>query len=346
MRLRNSFTEQCRLLDDQLLHSAHLPIEDWDSHALETMLNDVHAAHGTEFATAWLYHALARHPANREFIEQFEASSTAAIPNELPLTVCIVPGAFYREYPRIDSSGQALRKELLSCGIETQLIPVKSTGSLDENAAIIRSFLREHAAEQLALISLSKGGSDIKVALRQSRDDFKNVRLWYSISGTLSGVELVNWVQRRWWARIINALYFCLCLRDPRFITDMARGPAGSLDFPLTCPSHMTLVHVAAFPVGRHSLTRMSSTWYRRFEKHGPNDSMIMLRELLHLPGLVLPVWGVDHYWKQASAVRLVARGFAQHAHRLTNQPTAHSDARTTVRALAFTTKSPSEPGS
>lgn len=343
MRLRDSFNEQCTQLDDQLLGSAHWPIEQWDGHALEATLNEVQRSHGTELATAWLYRALVQHPNHREFVEQFEANLTSDITDETPLKVCIVPGAFYREYPRIDSSGQALRDELQRCGITTQFVPVKSTGSVDENARIIRSFLRDHSSEPLALISLSKGGSDIKVALRQSSEDFQNVRLWYSISGTLSGVELVNWVQRRWWARAMNTLFFRLSRRDWKFFSDMARGPEGSLDFSLECPSHLTIVHVAAFPLRRHTQTRMARAWYRRFEILGPTDSMIMLRELLHVPGHVLPIWGVDHYWKQASAVRLIARGFAQHARQLSHPEPPCSNALTNVSAMSLCSQSQSE---
>ena len=52
--------------------------------------------------------------------------------------------------------------------------------------------------------------------------------------------------------------------------------------------------------------------WYQRFRRDGPNDSVVMLADMLRLPGVVIPVWGTDHYlrgrWKVSQAVaRIVA---------------------------------------
>ncbi len=193
MRLTQSLNDRCRRLDDQLLQSALLPVDDWSDIGLAAQLANVQRMHGTQFATAWLYQTLNQHPAHSDFIGQFSSARAETLPASIPLSVCVVPGAFYQEYPRVDSSGHALRSELRAHGIDTELIPIRSTGTLNENAIIIRQFLRDRRHQPLALISLSKGGADIKVALQQSMEDFQHVRLWYSISGTLSGAELVTW---------------------------------------------------------------------------------------------------------------------------------------------------------
>ncbi len=138
-------------------------------------------------------------------------------------------------------------------------------------------------------------------------------------------------VQQRWWARAIGALATKLAGRDPKFFADMSSGANAPLRQPLVAPHHMTIVHVAGFTLARHTRTRMARAWYHRLAKLGPTDSMIMLRDLLQLPGYLLPVWGVDHYWKNSEAVHRLACGFIQHAQQLTENNVLRSEAHATA---------------
>ena len=335
MRIHDSPNDRTAQRDDQLLRRARLPVQHWHPAQLDAQLQSIQREHGTSLATAWLYQTLCQHPEHREFISQFQSAPLpTATDGSFPLMVCIVPGAFYREHPRTGAGGARLREQLHLLGISTQVIPIRSTGTLAENSQIIRRYLSEHTDQPLAIISLSKGSADIKCAMRDEPSAFANVRLWYSISGTLSGAQLVDWVQQRAWARLVNRFYFRMTRRDQRFFSDLAYGSRGELNFPLCLPDGMTLVHVAGFPLRHHTRTRLARVWYRRFEPFGPTDSAIRLGDLLHLPGYVLPVWGVDHYFKDSTAVGHIARGFYQHATALAGCTTGRETRRSIDDAL------------
>ena len=56
----------------------------------------------------------------------------------------------------------ALRQVAEKLGYETELIPLASFGSVTRNASLILSWLKEHSEDQIILVSLSKGGADLK----------------------------------------------------------------------------------------------------------------------------------------------------------------------------------------
>jgi hypothetical protein len=147
------------------------------------------------------------------------------------------------------------------------------------------------------LISLSKGAADLKHALQEDPDCLCNVPLWVSIGGIFHGTPIVNSVEGFLPLRWINRLVFRLRKRDYRFFSQLATGPSGSLENELRLPSGVELIHAVAFPLRRHATSPYARLWHGRFARNGPNDSVLMLEQLLRLPGKILPIWGADHYY-------------------------------------------------
>ena len=102
--------------------------------------------------------------------------------------------------------GWRVAREVASLlGLPVALIPVSSTGSLAENARIIAEWLLAHRDASLLLVSVSKGGSDLKAAL--ARPDaahvFSRVVGWVNPL-FLAGPFIVR--ERREFAALIRAL--------------------------------------------------------------------------------------------------------------------------------------------
>jgi hypothetical protein len=228
--------------------------------------------------------------------------------------VAIAPGAFYVEHPYTGADGQAVREAAHAVGCRTELIPAASIGTPTLNGQIICDWLRQRQDEKIILVSLSKGGADVKMALAEPRaaEAFENVVAWLNVAGIVDGSPMVTWGLARRLRRLFVRLLFRVRGRDFRFIEEL-RQDGGPLDFELRTPEHVQTVHVAGFPLRRHLSNRLSRRWHRRLAPLGPNDSVTMLGDVCRLPGLVLPVWGTDHYLQSGWGVRQLVAALLQY---------------------------------
>ncbi len=278
---------------------------------------------GVEFATCLVYAYWLSTPKTRWLVRNFAESR---IHNQLPVRttsihppeiVYIVPGALYKEYPATGADGQILIDLFSKLGIQTQRVPLKSDGRLIENTRILHDFFRTQRCRNAILVSLSKGSSDLKFAMRDSPALLDSISLWVNIAGTLSGTPLIQWVRDRPVVDWINRLSFRLRGRDYRFFTELQRLEGGQLDFPLSLPNHLQAIHITAVPLRRHARTRYAKYSHHCFSKWGPNDGALMLEDLIGLPGDILPIWGADHYcgprWDFQALTNVILRYWEEH---------------------------------
>lgn len=278
---------------------------------------------GVDRATAAVYAWLLGAPGQGPAIEAFFAGAAAGPSPDViraaagRLTVLVVPGAFYEEHPETGAGGESMIRELESLRIRVHRVPTRSCGTLEQNTAILRRALREHGGRECALVSLSRGGAEIKCVLRDDPGALRSVSLWVSVGGILAGSPLVNWVRTR---RVIDWLNWSIFRwrgRDYRCFTELARGAAGSLAFDVGVPAHMEVVHVVGFPLRRHATSRYARSWHSRFAAEGPNDGVMLLEDVLGFPGTILPLWGADHYASDRWDFRFLAAGILRHWHGL-----------------------------
>lgn len=287
------------------------------------VLRRLTASHGVDYATAAAYAWLLCSALHGPFIKAFCAGAAAGpCPEAIReatrrLTVLVVPGAFYEEYPQTGAGGESLIGELQSLGIRVERIPTLSTGTLEQNTAIVRQALREHAESERIVVSLSRGGAEIKCALRDDPESLRGVSLWLSVGGVLVGSPLIDWVRDRPFLNWLNWLIFCCRSRNYRCFTELARRAGGNLDFDFRVPDHLEVIHVIGFPLGRHTTTRYARNWHARFAAHGPNDGILLHEDVLKYPGRILPLWGADHYASDRWDFRFLAAGILRHWHSL-----------------------------
>ena len=136
-----------------------------------------------DFATALLHERILRVPENAEFFSTArDVQQTAKLDADL---IGIVPGAFHREHRDTGADGARVLAIAREFGCEAMLISTASFGTLDENARVILDWLAAHRGRRIALVSLSKGGTDVKRALSLPGADaaFSSVAAWVSLSG-------------------------------------------------------------------------------------------------------------------------------------------------------------------
>jgi len=273
---------------------------------------------GIEFATALLYQRVRASDRHRSFIQAIDKLMDDAGPiSDPPFKLAIVPGAFYKEFPASGADGRLVHEAAGPIGIDVETIPVHSFGSLETNAETIVEWLQERAVGPTVLISLSKGGSDVKWALDHPRAlrAFQHVVAWVNLSGILYGTPLVSWVLR--WR--LRALWYRCLLRMRGYDFGVVRQLDCTADAPLhkalTLPAAMSVIHVVGFPLWRHLTNALARRWYRRIRHLGPNDGAgILLGNLAITPGQIYPLWGADHYLRPRGRDPIqIARAILRH---------------------------------
>jgi hypothetical protein len=136
-------------------------------------------------ATTSLYRSVLESEPHHSFIEAVQRlmqDEPEPTPRVQPRLV-IVPAAFYQENPRSGADGHVVRAQAERLGWTVDSIPLVSDGSMAENARIITDWLGAQRDSQLVLVSLSKGGADIKLALSQpgAEQAFDRVACWINL---------------------------------------------------------------------------------------------------------------------------------------------------------------------
>ena len=265
---------------------------------------------GTDFATAVLY-------AHFESCLRDWLTETSP-PTEKPrsdhysrTTLVIAPGAFHREHPETGGDGRAVSLAAKQHGWDCECLPTESLGTLDRNARHATEWFEKRRGS-FVVVSLSKGTSDFMVALAQRPDLADRVVGWISLSGIVAGTPMSNWLLER--KRLRPILWFMRWKHqaDIQAVRDLRSGDserlttlARSLWGPVA--ARIPIFHLAGFPLKRHLSCFRARLWHRRFCRYGPNDSVVILEDLLDAPGVVIPVWGADHYlrsnWDSATAL-------------------------------------------
>jgi hypothetical protein len=286
---------------DVLYRAAEWPRDRSLAELTPERLRTIAASEGTDFATALLYDRIVGSAEHGPFIDRLDSLADGddqVMPGKTVLAVA--PGAFYVEFPHTGADGRLLREEAARMGIRSELIPLRTFGRLAENARILTDWLSARPADEtIILVSLSKGGSDIKMALAGggAARAFRNVSVWVNLSGLLRGTPLAGWVL----GNPLRTLWFRLLLwwrgYDFSVIRELAYGRGTPLDGDLRLPRHLRTIHVIGFPLERHLTNGLARRCYRRVQGLGPNDGAgIVLADVARLPGAVYPVWGADHY--------------------------------------------------
>jgi len=291
-------------------------VVEWrDNAALESLtaetLRQITLSEGVDFATALLFDRFQRSPTRAKFIRQIDMLRQSAPHSsaKIDAKIVIVPGALYIERPDMGGDGRIIREVVAGFGLQADLIPLSSFGSVENNAALIRDWLGQHPQERIVLVSLSKGGADLKHALSapDAPEIFRNVVAWINVCGPLSGSRMADWILES----KLHTWFFRWKLRwqkrDFRFITEMRHDGNGPLASPLCLPPMLKLVTLIGFPLHRHMTTRFSRFCHRTLAPAGPNDGTTLLADLHSVPGDIYPAWGMDHYFHpESDAKKLV----------------------------------------
>lgn len=251
-------------------------------------------------ATARLYRSVLESPVHGPFVRRVGEilERPAPVRWRPDAALAIVPGAFYRENPRSGADGRLVHEEAERLGCPAGVIPLESAGGLRRNARILCDWLLENGNRPVVLVSLSKGGADVKMALEEpdAGRAFVNVVAWVSLCGILNGTPNADWLLSWNPGAVLTRLYYRATGQSLNFLEDLRYGSGRPLDFALRLPPHVQMISIVGFPQREHLTHGIARRCHRRMAPLGPNDAGLVLADVCALPGLIYPIWGADHY--------------------------------------------------
>jgi hypothetical protein len=236
---------------------------------------------------------------------------SADLTTSLPQTsarLLIAPAAFWREYPQFGADGAAVLAVARALGISAGRITTRSTGSVTENARIIRDVLAKEEDGSVILVSLSKGGADVRVALDEGGAPLRKVRAWINVCGLVHGTPLVDqFFAGPWWRRMMVHAFLARHRAGFSLIRELGHAPGSPLSARAVAPEGVHVINVIACPLSEHTSGALAKR-HRQLAALGPNDGSTLLTDAIVDGGVTYPVWGADHYFRTPDAPILIRR--------------------------------------
>ena len=255
-------------------------------------------------AAALFYQRSLLVPENRRFYEYLDRREAELLENvpdysNANVLLLMVPGMFYADNPEIGADGAVLRRLANELGLQSHLLEIEQTGTVERNAEIICDYIHERDdVDGIIVASVSKGGGDFKKAVQMcgGQPDFDRVIGWYNIGGINRGSLLVNEIDGHWQYRWEAKYYFCLSGYNYDGFLSMRGGPEAPLNYEMDLPDHVLLINVVGVPTYRF-VTERAKPFYLHLSQFGPNDGISLLSDVYIPGGITWVSWRNDHYF-------------------------------------------------
>jgi len=215
------------------------------------------------------------------------------------IEVLFVPGWLYRRHPETGASLEREIRALRNAGVDARRIATDENGSIEENARVIAAAIHAARAGRLILVSASKGGAEVMLALDSlvMPEDRRRVAAWVNAGGILGGTPLADealTIPRRWLTGI-------LLFRHCQGVVSMTRANASR--WRRRVPSGVPVINLVAIPLSG-DVTPRARDGYCALRRYGPNDGLALITDEI-VPGTAtITALGSDHYFEHVPAER------------------------------------------
>jgi hypothetical protein len=258
-------------------------------------------------ADHWL--GLACHQAITQNLAQRQAALAAApalpdqaLPGANQYVMLFVPGWDYAANGAQTGSDFALQRRLATRhGFDNQLVPLASTGGVEENAQTVAQAVRAQAqaGKAVVLVGASSGGPAIHLALVEllSASERQAVKAWLNLGGIVQGSPLVEYLPG--FALRLVAWYNGWSVQAIRSLgAPASRARFAGLTERLDLTREMLVINYLGIPLSGQ-ISRLAEHGYGPLRAHGPNDGLALLPDMLlpHAPTII--ALGSDHFLGQ-----------------------------------------------
>lgn len=276
----------------------------------ESYLQEVTKDRGSDLATMIFYKSLIQIPENHQFIQKVDDYSISKSYPKTEIKLYIIPAFFYQEYPEVGGGGQHVLEVAEVCGISAEIIPIKSTGTITENAIIIRNVLQACDATDIWIMSMSKGSAEVKMLFQEYSTEIPldKISIWFNVSGLANGCHLIDHMMSSSTRRLkTRALCVATGASYDGLKQLLTKQPVW--DKAMVLPDNIKVFNIIGVPLLSH-VQRALISRYNRLKHLGPNDGMVLLNKSFLPNGPTYPLWGVDHFLRDSRVIPLLYRLF------------------------------------
>jgi hypothetical protein len=257
-----------------------------------------------DFASLYLADQIAHGPINHRFRIAFDQAykyTRNALPQrrvKLPGTaadyeVLVVPIYLYKRLLGAGADLAAPRAALQKVGLTCHFVETQDDGAIEANADLVAAAIRGQAqsGRRLIIISASKSSPEVALALTKlGPAETRHVAAWLNTAGVLQGTSLVE-------EGLFQELEFLVGKLDVAGKESLTTVRGRQRFDSFRVPEHVLVVNYLGIP-----LTGSISFWARRgfstLRKHGPNDGISLLSDMIFPGGVTLADLGNDHFMR------------------------------------------------
>jgi hypothetical protein len=255
-----------------------------------------------DFAALYFADQIMRVPVNRRFRKAYNQAydyTREAFPAgnlKLPAAargyeVLVVPTYLYKRFLTSGADLAAPRTALEKVGLPCYFVETSDDGPVEANADIVVAAIkaRAHSNRKLIIISASKSGSEVALALtRLGPAGTAHVAAWINAVGALQGTPLVD-------DSAIPELELFTGKVDPAGVESLTTWRSRQRFKSFHIPKHVLVVNFFGIPL-TSTLSFRARRGFSPLRKYGPNDGMVLLADMIFPGGVTLFELGSDHF--------------------------------------------------
>lgn len=251
-----------------------------------------------DFAAVYLADQIARVPVNRRFRTAFDqayeytrkAFPQVEIPAAAQYDVLFVPTYLYKRITFTGADMAVPRAALQKVGFTCYFVETQDDGAIEANADLVTAAIRSRAqsGRRLIIVSASKSGPEVALALtRMEPGETGHVAAWINTVGALHGTPLVD-------ERLLPEIEFIVGKVDPAGMDSLTVARSRERFDSFRIPKHILVVNYFGIPtIG--SISFLARRGFFLLRKHGPNDGLMLLSDMIFPGGVTLAQLGSDH---------------------------------------------------
>lgn len=269
-------------------------------------LEEISRRFSVDFAALFLADRLLNNECNKDLNQHFDhyVKKAATIDASVAASyqILFVPGWDYVKNGHVSGANFAKPRELATqFGFENYLVPIPSTGSVEEGARVLAAEIARHSrsGKEIILVGSSAAGPAIQLALgeRLGEKELSSIKAWLNLGGILQGSPLVDFSEKRpqrWW--------FDLVIRykgwDKKAIRSMGTVASRKRFSRLQLQSDIVVFNYMGIPLSGQ-LSQHAEAGYRILRSYGPNDGLALLTDEIAPDSLTVVALGNDHYFAE-----------------------------------------------
>jgi hypothetical protein len=255
-----------------------------------------------DFAALYLADQIARTPVNRRFRSAFDQAYDYTRKNlpegrvRLPSAaadyeIMFVPTYLYKRLTFTGADFAAPRAALKRVGFTCHFVETQDDGAVEANADLVTAAIRAQAqsGRRLIIVSASKSSPEVALALtRLGLSETGHVAAWINTVGALKGSPVAD-------EGLAPELEYIVGKVDVAGKDSITTARSRQRFDSFRIPEHVLVVNYFGIPVSG-SISFLARRGFFPLRKHGPNDGLLLLSDMIFPGGVTLAELGSDHF--------------------------------------------------